>query len=575
MPKANTMKNSNKIILTVSIKPFKTSQLDTTLSKKHNTMTSMQEFSLTTLLEMTVGLASGINNDDRFHRLLDALRKAVTCDCVVLMALHNQTLIPLAMQGLTRDTLGRRFVVNQHPRLAQICSADRPVRFAADCPLPDPFDGLLLDSEEDLPIHSCMGLPLHFGGQLLGILTLDSLKPDAFDPLSSRSLEMLSAIAAATLKMALTFAELENQAKQTQQRLEELNQEVWSRDNLEIIGNSHPMQTMKADIDVVAPSQFTILIHGETGVGKELVARTIHQRSNRQRQPLVYVNCAAIPEHLLESELFGHVKGAFTGADRQRMGKFALADGGTLFLDEIGELPLSAQSKILRALQNQEIQPVGQDRVQTVDVRIVAATNRDLKQEVQNGHFRADLYHRLSVYPIYVPPLRERQGDIALLAGYFVEHARRKLAITQLKLHADALNLLIAYPWPGNVRELEHVINRAALKAKARQVGRSVTTLSALDIGELQGPTRQSMAADHAQATLQDPINLDIGLREATDQFQRHLLSQTLTQANFNWAEAARRLHTDRANLIRLAKRLGITVARQHTLEHADNTQTT
>ncbi len=369
--------------------------------------------------------------------------------------------------------------------------------------------------------------------------------------------------------MALTFSELENQAKQTQLRLEELNQEAWSRDSVEIIGNSGPMLAMKADIDVVAPSQFNILIHGETGVGKELVARTIHQRSNRKRQPLVYVNCAAIPENLLESELFGHVKGAFTGADRARMGKFALADGGTLFLDEIGELPLSAQSKILRALQNHEIQPVGQDRVQTVDVRILAATNRDLKKEVEAGRFRADLYHRLSVYPIYVPPLRERKGDLSLLAGYFVEQARRKLGITQLKLHGDVLSQLIQYPWPGNVRELEHVINRAALKAKARQRGRPVTTLKVEDLGELQGP-RAAMV----EPTAQDEPMLgewigELGLRDATDEFQRHLISETLTQADFNWAETARRLQTDRANLTRLAKRLGITVSRSHSIERS------
>ncbi len=189
------------------------------------------------------------------------------------------------------------------------------------------------------------GLTLHFGEQLLGILTLDSLKLDAFDHQSPRSLEILASIAAATLKMALTFSELENQAKQTQLRLEELNQEAWSRDSVEIIGNSGPMLAMKADIDVFAPSQFNILIHGETGVGKELVARTIHQRSNRKRQPLVFVTCAAIPENLLESELFGHVKGAYTGADRARMGKYDLADGGTLFLDEIGELPLVRKAK--------------------------------------------------------------------------------------------------------------------------------------------------------------------------------------------------------------------------------------
>ncbi|EEX64390.1 anaerobic nitric oxide reductase transcription regulator NorR [Vibrio metoecus] len=569
MPNLNYMKNITNVIKPMSIKHFDISLFDTKLSKNPNSKTKMQEFSLSTLLEMTVGLASGANNEERFHRLLDAVRKAVTCDCVVLMSLQHDMLTPLAMQGLTRDTLGRRFIVSEHPRLAQICNAALPVRFAADCPLPDPFDGLLLDSEDDLPMHSCMGLPLHFGEQLLGILTLDSLKPDAFDHLSPRSLEMLAAIAAATLKMALTFSELENQAKQTQQRLEELTEEALSRNNIEIIGNSGPMLAMKADIDVVAPSQFNILIHGETGVGKELVARTIHHRSSRKRQPLVYVNCAAIPENLLESELFGHVKGAFTGADRARMGKFVLADGGTLFLDEIGELPLSAQSKILRALQNHEIQPVGQDRVQTVDVRILAATNRDLKKEVEAGRFRADLYHRLSVYPVHIPPLRERKGDISLLAGYFVEQARRKLGIAQLKLHAEALSQLIQYPWPGNVRELEHVINRAALKAKARQRGRPVTTLKAEDIGELHGPKAPMVEVSQSEAFLLGELNQDRGLRDATDEFQRHLISETLTQANFNWAEAARRLQTDRANLTRLAKRLGLSVSRSHAIERS------
>lgn len=530
----------------------------------------MQDFSLKTLLEMTIGLASRSNVEQRFDRLLDAVRNAVNCDCIVLMSLHKDTLTPLAMQGLTRDTLGRRFIVSEHPRLAEICHSTLPVRFAADCPLADPFDGLLLECEDDLPMHSCMGLPLHFGDQLLGILTLDSLKPDAFDHLSSESLEILMAIASASLKMALTFSELENQAKQTQLRFEELNEEGWSRDNLEIIGNSSSILAMKTDIDVVAPSQFNILINGETGVGKELVARTIHHRSNRKRQPLVYVNCAAIPENLLESELFGHVKGAFTGADRPRMGKFALADGGTLFLDEIGELPLAAQSKILRALQNHEIQPVGQDRVQTVDVRILAATNRDLKNEVEAGHFRADLYHRLSVYPIRVPALRERKSDIPLLAGYLIEQARRKLGIAQIKLHTEALSLLIQYGWPGNVRELEHVINRAALKAQARQRGRAVTTLTAEDIGELQGPNTTTRDVSQPSAVnLQEKV-FDLGLREATDEFQRHLISEALTQANFNWAEAARRLNTDRANLTRLAKRLGLNVTRNHTIERTD-----
>jgi anaerobic nitric oxide reductase transcription regulator len=310
------------------------------------------------------------------------------------------------------------------------------------------------------------------------------------------------------------------------------------------------------------------LIYGETGVGKELVARQIHQLSPRRRQPLIYVNCAAIPENLVESELFGHVKGAFTGADKNRQGKFALADGGTLFLDEIGELPLTAQSKLLRALQNNEIQPVGQDQVQTIDVRVLAATNRDLKHEVEECRFRADLYHRLSVYPVRVPALRERNGDIALLAGYFLEQARRKLGLTHLTLNQDSLKLLNRYNWPGNVRELEHVINRAALKARAAQQNdRAIVAVTPKDIGGLEwnaAPNHLQHKENDNGAISQVKIDTAEGLRVATDNFQAQLVSQALIEADFNWAEAGRQLKVDRANLTRLAKRLGIQVEKSH-----------
>ena len=348
----------------------------------------MQDISVSTLIDMTIGLAAGDTDHERFHKLLDAIRKAIQCDCVALLSLQGDTLVPLAMQGLTRDTLGRRFKVAEHPRFKIICESKSAVRFDADSKLPDPFDSLLLDYDGDLPMHSCMGLPLIYADKLIGVLTLDSLTPNLFEGIPTRSLDALSAIASSSLKVAMTVSQLERQAKQTQQRFEELNEEAWERDGGEIIGASHSMQRLNRDIEVVAPSNFNILIHGETGVGKELVARCLHHLSPRKKQPLVYVNCAAIPENLVESELFGHVKGAFTGAEKSRMGKFALADGGTLFLDEIGELPLAAQSKILRALQNNEIQPVGQDKVETIDVRVLAATNRDLKHEVAEGCFR-------------------------------------------------------------------------------------------------------------------------------------------------------------------------------------------
>ncbi|MGX9416384.1 nitric oxide reductase transcriptional regulator NorR [Vibrio sp. RC27] len=526
----------------------------------------MQNFSKANLAELTIGLANALNDQDRFNRLIDAVRKVISCDCIVLMARKEKTLVPLSMQGLTRDTLGRRFIIDDHPRFTAICNSHSPVRFSSHSKMPDPFDGLLLDHSGDVPIHSCMGLPLMFGEELLGVLTLDSLQIDAFDEIPDRNLEILSAIAASTLKMALTMSQLEAQALNTQQRMEELNQEASKHNQGELIGASKLLVNMKADIDVVAPSNFNILIYGETGVGKELVARQIHNQSPRHRQPLIYVNCAAIPENLVESELFGHVKGAFTGADRDRLGKFALADGGTLLLDEIGELPLAAQSKLLRALQNNEIQPVGKDNIQTIDVRVLAATNRDLKQEVDQGRFRADLYHRLSVYPIRVPALRERNDDIALLSGYFLENARRRLGLDNLKLSLEALSLINQYSWPGNVRELEHVINRATLRAKARQRNGETKVISVTvdDIGELD--ITQVHDNQSNQPVVHPPNNIDYqqGLREATNTFQAKIIRQALIDSNFNWAKAGRELNVDRANLTRLAKRLGIEVEKNH-----------
>jgi anaerobic nitric oxide reductase transcription regulator len=283
---------------------------------------------------------------------------------------------------------------------------------------------------------------------------------------------------------------------------------------------------------------------------------------------MVYVNCAALPENLIESELFGHVKGAFTGADKDRAGKFSLADGGTLFLDEIGELPLAAQSKILRAIQSNEIQPVGQDNVEQVDVRIIAATNRDLKGEAEDGRFRADLYHRLSVYPIRVPKLQERVGDVQILSGYFVEQTKRKLGVVQLKITSEAIRHLEQYNWPGNVRELEHVVSRAALKARARQKGKAIIAIEKQDCGaliNLQSPQSSQESFVIKENSDIESTSAVFNLRDETEQFQRQLIKQVLTQEQGNWAATARRLSIDRANLNRIAKRLDIKVIKSIT----------
>jgi DNA-binding NtrC family response regulator len=231
----------------------------------------------------------------------------------------------------------------------------------------------------------------------------------------------------------------------------------------ELVGQSHALQCIVKQIDLVAPTEASALIMGESGTGKELVAREIHQRSRRKDKPLVRVNCASIPKDLFESEFFGHTRGAFTGAVRARAGRFEAAEGGTIFLDEIGEVPLDLQSKLLRVLQEKSYERVGEDRTRRADVRVIAATNRNLQRQVETGRFREDLYYRLNVFPIQVPPLCERMEDIPLLAKHFIELSIRELGCPKPRLTHAALAKLQDYHWPGNIRELRNVIERAII----------------------------------------------------------------------------------------------------------------
>lgn len=510
---------------------------------------------LLALIPLMADLTRDLPDDERYRRLLQALRQLLPCDAVALLKLEGPVLVPLAVNGLSTDTLGRRFKVDEHPRLKVLLENNGPTRFATDCELPDPYDGLVENHGVHLEVHDCLGCPLYVQEQLWGLITLDSLDPSRFGSVDLSNLEAFASLAAATVMASERINLLARNAEDQRQLAEIYKRAADGHQNKELIGQSSSQRQLRKEIEVVANSALSVLITGETGVGKELVAEAIHQQSPRAGKPLISLNCAALPETLAESELFGHVKGAFSGAMNERSGKFDLADGGTLFLDEVGELPLAMQAKLLRVLQSGQLQRVGSDREHHVDVRLITATNRDLAEEVRNGRFRADLYHRLSVYPLHVPALRERGRDILLLAGYFLEQNRARLGLRSLRLSIDSQHALLAYDWPGNVRELEHLVSRAALKAmQAKPERPRVLTIDENALG-LDAQTQNKMTtAPQSDAS----VVRGRDLKESIDIYQSGLISEALTRHQGRWSEVARELGVDRANLNRLAKRLGL-----------------
>ncbi len=522
-------------------------------------------------------LSKDLPSKERYERLLMAMHRIFPFDAAAVLQCEGDILRPLAIYGLSHDTLGRRFSVSEHPRLSKVLHAREPIRFAADSPLPDPYDGLVDFEKQNLHVHDCMGVPLYIDSKPWGVLTFDALKPGTFDKINLGTLRTFISLTEATVKAAERIGALTALTKQQQL----VNQTLVSdHSKTEIIGTSSVMSQLKSEIAIVAQSKLTVLVEGETGVGKELVARKIHNSSGLAQGPLVYVNCAALPENIAESELFGHVKGAFTGAVSDRAGKFEIAAGGTLFLDEIGELPLLIQAKLLRALQSGEIQRVGSDQFIQCDVRIVAATNRNLQTEVGENRFRSDLYHRLSVYPIKVPALRERGRDILQLAGYFMEINQHRLGVQGIRLAEESKGILLNYSWPGNVRELEHLLSRAALKAIAEQGrdGRSVVLepshFDILTTGSWEdyevGRTANALLSPGARQRGKEQQHQQGGaymipaeissLKDAIDDFQCELIKKIITKNKDNLAAAARELGVNRSNFYRLLKRLNIEI---------------
>ncbi|PWT92417.1 MAG: Fis family transcriptional regulator [Proteobacteria bacterium] len=327
-----------------------------------------------------------------------------------------------------------------------------------------------------------------------------------------------------------------------QRRLEEENQVLRTElgRRYQVLGDSVPMKALRQQIAVTAPTNGRVLIYGESGTGKELVARTLHATSLRSKGPFVEVNCAAIPDELIESELFGHLKGSFTGATDDKVGKFQKADGGTLFLDEIGDMSLRTQSKVLRALEEQRIEPVGSNQSVNVDVRVIAATNKNLEQEIARGAFRQDLFYRLNVIPFFVPPLRDRLQDIPVLARHFLNEFSAAYSKKPRELSETAMDILIRYPWPGNVRELRNLVERLVIVCPQTRI------------------EPHHLPPELFRGVAEAPQHPYSTLHEARSAYEREFILRKLQENRWNMTQTASALGLERSHLYRKMKSLGI-----------------
>ena len=444
------------------------------------------------LLAINNAVVLNLTQDALFHAITTALRPVVPFDRMTIF-LYDEKKNVLRMAVAESTIPSDHFVPGFELSLDQ---SHAGVSFRTQRPFfnPDLAKTRTYPGEEVLykeGFRSLVVVPLVVRGKSIGTLNLGSERPMQYNQLEADLLQEVANQVALAIENMREYEEIGRLKAQLERENVYLREEILGEHNFEeIVGNSPQLTTVLHMIERVAPTHTTVLILGETGTGKELVARAVHNRSPRRSHPLVKVNCGAISAGLIESELFGHVKGAFTGALERRIGRFELADRGTIFLDEVGELPLDMQVKLLRVLQEQEFEPVGSSRTVKVDVRVIAATNRVLEQEVTAGKFRADLFYRLNVLPVRVPSLRERSIDIPQLVMFFVQRHAKRIGRNVEGVSRESMDRLMAYPWPGNVRELENVIERALVLSGG----------GVLDIGADQLPTVPGSAATTAYA---------------------------------------------------------------------------
>jgi formate hydrogenlyase transcriptional activator len=440
--------------------------LDITQRKKAEEALRKSEQRKISLLEINNAIINNLTQEALFASAYEAIQRVVPFDRAAFL-LYQPEKKTLKLLSMTSDTesdffrLGKEYDLQETRVSAWVLEHQRAVlRGDLEKEQQSPGDRRLLGEG----IQSYCVVPLVARGDSIGTFTVWSEAKNRYSEDDSELLQEVAnqvALAIANMKSYEEIAALKARLENENVYLQE---EIRTEHNFEeIVGNSSALLELLQRVDQVARTDSSVLIYGETGTGKELIARAIHDRSARKNRPLVKVNCSAISAGLVESELFGHVKGAFTGAFERRVGRFELANGGTLFLDEVGELPLETQVKLLRVLQEREFEPVGSNRTVPVDVRIIAATNRNLLESIRAGSFRSDLFYRLNVFPLEVPPLRERRSDIPQLAMFFLSRCTRNLGKKMEGISAAAIESLIRYSWPGNVRELQNAIERALI----------------------------------------------------------------------------------------------------------------
>jgi len=467
----------------------------------------------TALLEINRAVARHLHRDELFATLAECLRDLLPSDRFGIE-------LPVDNGKLRAHVLSSRNAKTAPVQIEELPSAGTACRWTEET-----RQWLIASSREELrerfPVtfdvmkregmQSVCAIPLLSDQRCLGVLFFMAVREAAFQELRRDLLDQVGSAVAVALDHCLTYEEVRDLRDRLVRENVYLQEEIRREHPFEeLVGSSPTLLAALRKVDQVAPANTSVLILGETGTGKELIARALHSRSPRRDRPLVKVNCSAISAGLVESELFGHVKGAFTGALERRVGRFELADGGTIFLDEVGELPLETQVKLLRVLQEQEFEPVGSSRTIRVDVRVIAATNRDLQEAVRTGRFRPDLFYRLNVFPLEIPPLRERRADIPQLVMFFLSRFSRNLGKQISAVAPETMQHLSAYEWPGNVRELQNVIERAVVlcEGPVLEIDPDLVPLSA-------APSRASEPMTPSGSAEARPANERAGVRAA------------------------------------------------------------